>query len=143
MARHVGKIALGFFAHKRYLKANGQPKTLADLTGHAVIGFDQETAYIRSMRPAGSPYVRENFALRTDNDLAALAAVRAGYGIGILQVGIAKRDPALVPLLTNHFALSMDAWVVMHEDLRRSVRVRALYDHLAAGLIEYAKRRLE
>ena len=143
VARHVGKIALGFFAHKRYLKANGQPKTLADLTGHAVIGFDQETAYIRSMRPAGSPYVRENFALRTDNDLAALAAVRAGYGIGILQVGIAKRDPALMPLLTNHFALSMDAWVVMHEDLRRSVRVRALYDHLAAGLIEYAKRRLE
>jgi DNA-binding transcriptional LysR family regulator len=139
VARHVGKIALGFFAHKRYLQANGRPKTMADLANHAVIGFDQETAYIRSMRPAGMPYTREHFALRTDADLAAIAAIRAGFGIGICQVGIARRDPDLLRLFPDAFELNMDTWVVMHEDLRRSARTRALFDHLASGLIDYAK----
>ena len=139
VARHVGKITLGVFAHKRYLEANGRPRTIADLAAHALIGFDHETAYIRSMRPQGTPYMRENFALRTDNDLAALAAIRAGYGIGICQTGIVRGDPMLVQLFGDSFVLHMDAWVVMHEDLRRSARTRALYDHLAAAMIDYAQ----
>ncbi|MFC3652528.1 LysR family transcriptional regulator [Dyella humi] len=139
VARQVGKIALGMYAHKRYLKAHGQPATIADLAAHALIGFDHETPYIRSMRPAGLPYAREHFALRTDNDLAAMAALRSGYGIGICQVGIAQRDPALMRVLADSFELHMDVWVVMHEDLRRSVLMRALCDHLAAALIDYVK----
>lgn len=138
VARSIGKIGLGMYAHKRYVAAHGRPKTLADLATHALIGFDRETAYIRSMRPAGMPYTREHFALRTDNDLAMLAALRAGYGLGICQCGIAHRDPALLRVLADSFELHMDTWLVMHEDLRRSALMRALYDYLAMALIDYA-----
>lgn len=138
VARRVGGIVLGLYAHKRYVKAHGRPHTLADLASHALIGFDHETPYIRAMRPAGMPYTREHFALRTDNDLAALAALRAGYGIGFCQCGIAQREPALLRLLGDGFQLSMETWVVMHEDLRRHALMRAMYDHLATALIEYA-----
>jgi len=138
VARNIGKIALGIYAHRRYVKAHGRPGTMAELAEHALIGFDRETAYIRSIRPAGVPYSREHFALRTDNDLAVLAALRAGYGIAICQCGIAQRDPALLHLFADSFVLHMDTWVVMHEDLRRSALMRALYDHLAALLIDYA-----
>lgn len=138
VARQVGKIALGMYAHRGYLKAHGRPATMAELAEHALIGFDRETAYIRNLRPAGLPYAREHFALRTDNDLAALAALRAGYGIAICQCGIARRDPALLRLFADSFELHMDTWVVMHEDLRRSALMRALYDHLATLLIDYA-----
>ncbi|GLQ89536.1 LysR family transcriptional regulator [Dyella flagellata] len=139
VARHLGKIALGMYAHKRYLKAHGFPKTIADLATHALIGFDHEKPYIRAMRPAGLPYTRENFALRTDNDLAALASLRAGYGIGFCQCGVAQRDPALVRVLADSFDLSMDTWLVMHEDLRRNMLMRALYDHLAIALVDYVE----
>jgi DNA-binding transcriptional LysR family regulator len=140
VARQIGNIALGFHAHKGYIEANGRPKNIADLSKHSLIGFDRETAYIRSMRPAGMPYTRENFALRTDNDLAALAAIRAGYGVGICQVGLARRDPALVRLLPD-IGINMDMWIVMHEDLRRSASARALFGYLAETLIDYAKPR--
>ena len=139
VARRMGNIALGMYAHKHYLKAHGTPKTMEDLTAHALIGFDRETPFIRSMRPAGLPYTREHFALRTDNDLALLAMLRAGYGIGICQSGIAQRDPNLVRLLADSFELNMDTWLAMHEDLRRSALIRALYDHLAAALVDYAQ----
>jgi DNA-binding transcriptional LysR family regulator len=139
VARHVGKVALGLYAHRRYLAANGRPKHLQDLARHALIGFDHEPPYVRSLRPQGLPYTREHFALRTDSDLAALAAIRAGFGIGICQVGLARRDPQLLPLLAQSLALQLDMWVVMHEDLRRSLRVRLLFDHLAAALGQYAQ----
>lgn len=139
VARRLGHIALGMYAHKRYVQAHGRPKTIADLAAHTLIGFDTETPYIRSMRPAGVPYAREHFALRTDNDLAAIAMLRAGYGIAICQTGIAQRDPNLIRLLADDFELRMDTWLAMHEDLRRSALTRALYDHLAAALIDYAQ----
>jgi DNA-binding transcriptional LysR family regulator len=138
VARHIGKVVLGLFAHRRYLDAYGCPKTLADLAGHALIGFDTETPFIRRMRPAGLPYTREHFAWRTNSDLAALAALRAGFGIAVAQVNLARRDPQLVHLLPTELSLSMDTWVVMHEDLRQSLRVRRLFEHLAEALAGYA-----
>ena len=74
------------------------------------------------------------FSLRTDSDLAQLAALRAGYGVGVCQIGIARRDPQLVRLLPEAFAVPLETWLVMHEDLRASVRVRRTFDHLAKGL---------
>ncbi|MHA6202820.1 LysR family transcriptional regulator [Dyella soli] len=139
VARHVGQVELGLFAHRRYVEAHGRPGTLAELAEHAVIGFDTETAYIRRMRPSGMPYVREHFAWRTDSDLAALAALRAAFGIGIMQAGLARRDPQLVRLLPDELSLPLETWVVMHEDLRQSLRVRRLFEHLAEALAAYCR----
>lgn len=139
VARHVGRVMLGLFAHRRYLETYGRPTTLAELTGHALIGFDTELPYMRRIRPEGLPYTRENFALRTDDDLAALAALRAGFGIGIVQVNLARRDPQLVRLLPDELAVALETWVVMHEDLRQSLRVRRLFDYLGEALGDYVR----
>lgn len=82
---------------------------------------------------------REFFAFRSDSDLAQLAAIRAGFGIGGIQHGIARRDPNLVHVLSQAFNFELEAWVVMHEDLKASQRMRLMFDHLAAGLTEYLK----
>jgi DNA-binding transcriptional LysR family regulator len=47
----------------------------------------------------GMRFSRDMFALRVDNNLAQLAAIRAGHGIGVCQVPIARRDADLVRLL--------------------------------------------
>lgn len=140
VARRIGAIPLGLHAHRSYLKTYGRPRTLADLQQHALIGFDRETPALRALR-SRLPFSREDFALRTDNDLAQLAAIRAGFGIGVCQCPIARRDRQLVHLLPDEFALELDTWLVMHEDLRTSRRVRLLYDHLAQALGAYASGR--
>ncbi|OHC45410.1 MAG: LysR family transcriptional regulator [Rhodanobacter sp. RIFOXYA1_FULL_67_6] len=140
VARRIGAIPLGLHAHRSYLKTYGRPRALADLQQHALIGFDRETPALRALR-SRLPFSREDFALRTDNDLAQLAAIRAGFGIGVCQCPIARRDRQLVHLLPDEFALELDTWLVMHEDLRTSRRVRLLYDHLAQALGAYASGR--
>lgn len=78
LARRVGVIELGFFARADYLDRHGTPETLADLRDHAVIGFDRENAFIRTLRDRGLTLKREQFALRTDSDIAHFACIRAG-----------------------------------------------------------------
>ncbi len=107
---------LGMHAHKDYLKQRGAPKTFAELAGHAIIGFDRDVANIRAMQRAGINVTRDMFTIRTDNDLASLNAIRAGCGIGICQIGLAKRDPNLKRLLPDLFAFPLETWIVMHED---------------------------
>jgi DNA-binding transcriptional LysR family regulator len=136
VARHIGKISLGLFAHRRYLKAHGQPQALVDLRQHAIIGFDRETPALRAVL-GKLPFGREDFALRSDSDLAQLAAIRAGYGIGVCQRQIARRDRNLTPVLPEAFKFDLDTWLVMHEDLKTSHRTRLLFDHLAQALLVY------
>jgi DNA-binding transcriptional LysR family regulator len=139
VARRVGQIELGLHAHQRYLSRHGTPKTMADLTNHSLIGFDQTTAFIRSAGKVLSGWRREAFALRTDNNLAQLALIRSGAGIGVCQAAIARRDDSIVRLFPRHFSLQMETWITMHEDLRNSPRCRVAFDALVKGLQQYVK----
>lgn len=138
VARRAGNIAIGLYAHRSYLERKGIPKTLAALADHVLIGFDQETAFIRGMKQQLGGLTREKFSLRA-SDLAQLAALRAGFGIGVCQAGIARRDPQLHALLPTAFSLQLDTWVAMHEDLRQSRRCSIVFDALAEGLQHYVK----
>jgi DNA-binding transcriptional LysR family regulator len=140
VAGHLGSIVLGLHAHRRYIDANGHPESLDDLYRHTLIGFDQETTSIRAIQELGlAPLRRDAFALRTDSHLAQLAAIRAGFGIGVCQVGIARRDSDLVRVLRGSFAPKLETWIVMHQDLCASCRARAMFDHLAAALSFYVR----
>ncbi|MEO7026654.1 MAG: LysR family transcriptional regulator [Caulobacteraceae bacterium] len=130
VALRLGTARIQLYAHHRYLERHGTPETLADLAGHSVIGFDRLGPPPEMLAALGPGLSRDLFALRTDNDLAGLAALRAGFGIGACQRGIARRDPDLVPLLEDQFGFDLEAWLAMHEDLKASRRMRLLFDHL-------------
>jgi DNA-binding transcriptional LysR family regulator len=46
VARRIGQIELGLYAHQRYVARHGTPGTIAHLAKHALIGFDQTTAFV-------------------------------------------------------------------------------------------------
>ena len=125
VTRHLGGTELGLHAHRSYLDRRGVPRGVDELPAHALIGFDTETAFIRRLNVRDIVLRRDMFALRTDSDLAQLAAIRAGFGIGVCQAGLARRDPALVRLLPEAFSARLEVWLTMHEDLRASARCRA------------------
>lgn len=137
IARRVGEIEIGLHAHERYLQARGTPSTLVDLSRHALIGFDEETPFLRAARQALPEWQRDNFTLRSDSDLAQLAMIRAGAGIGVCQVALAKRDPALVRVLAQQFGVRLETWLTMHEDLRNSPRCKVTFDALLQGLQQH------
>ncbi len=137
VARRIGAASVGLYAHRDYLARRGMPRSLQDIASHSVIGFDADAGSIRALRQTGLPITRDVFSLRSDSEHAQLAALRAGFGIGGVQVGIAAKTPELVPVLEEEFHFELEMWLAMHEDLRTSRRVRLLYDHLASALTAY------
>ena len=79
----------------------------------------------------------ELFAVRTDSHLAQLGAIRAGLGIGVCQVALARRSADLVSVLPDLFAIGLETWLAMHENLRRVERVRVTFDHLVEAFLGY------
>ena len=106
-----------------------------------MIGFDRDNQSFRSAGAFAKSLTREDFGFRCDSDLAQLAALRAGVGIGGCQDAIARRTPELVPVLPNAFQMALDVWLVMHRDLKSEPRVRLMFDWLATGLTDYVKGR--
>jgi len=139
VARRIGQIEVGLHARKDYLARCGTPRKAADLAGHSVIGYDQVSAFVRSAGKSLQGLGRDSFALRTDSDLAQLALIRAGAGIGFCQVALARRDVELQRVLATSFSLPLETWVTMHEDLRGTPRCRATFDALVNGLQQHLR----
>ena len=135
LARKIGTARLGLFAHRRYIARHGVPDSLLS-EGHAAVGFDREPSDSRVTRALNLDLTRDFFEFRSDSDLAQLAALRAGFGIGGCMFGIAARDPDLVHVLPGH-GFELEVWVVMHEDLKSNRRMRLMFDHLVANLTDF------
>ncbi|WP_375590751.1 LysR family transcriptional regulator [Hoeflea alexandrii] len=137
ISRKIGGIPIGIYAHRSYLDRHGTPNSFADLAAHRFIGFDRELAYVREMLKSIPYFPDTRFAFRSDSNVAQLAMIRAGAGIGMSQVGIAARDPDLVELLPGQLKLELMTYLVMHENLKSVPRCRVAFDALAEGLLAY------
>jgi len=135
VAKKIGSVGFGFYATSEYLERHGEPHTFEELEQHAVVGFDTRAPMTVEGLPTRRPVSREMFALRTDNDVAQIAAVKAGFGIGVVQHGIGRRA-GLRQVMPGTLPFRLEMWVCMHENLRTSRRMRLMFDHLVAGLAE-------
>ena len=132
VARKLADVRIGLYAHADYLDRQGTPRTMDELTDHILIGPDSDPGALEGFAQAGIP--RRLIRLRCDREAAQHNAIRAGLGIGVMQAGIARRDPDLRPVFEGHVAFTLECWLVLHADLRHSARVRLLADHLAGHL---------
>lgn len=139
IAKKVGMTHVKLFAHERYLVTHGTPECIDELFGHTVIGYDTNLRVFELLKAQGLDVPFHTFSLRSDSELAQLALLRAGAGIGGAQLGVARRDQSLRPVLHGSVGFSMEMWLAMHEDLRTSLRVQLLFDHLVQELSGYAR----
>ncbi|CDO60611.1 Transcriptional regulator lysR family [Candidatus Phaeomarinobacter ectocarpi] len=136
----LGTVRVALYAHKSYVAKHGIPQSLSDdASGHRFIGFDKQAWVMEPLQEAGYPIARDFFSLRTDRDAAQVALLKAGAGISGCHMPLGNNDPDLVPVLHDAFGFDLEMWLVMHEDLRRVTRMRALFDHLDQGLRSYLK----
>jgi DNA-binding transcriptional LysR family regulator len=141
VAKRIGSTRIRLYAHRAYLAQFGEPRSIADLPQHCFIGFDRNNLTFRSAGALAKALTREDFGFRCDSDIAQLAALRAGVGVGGCQDAVARRTPELVPVLPNAFQVTLEVWLVMHRGLKTAPRVRLLFDWLSVGLTDFLKGR--
>ena len=134
VAKRIGKVTLGAYAHRDYLRRRGTPRQIQDLLAHELVGSDRDPAMLRGFASFGYPVPREAFAFRTDDLIAYWQAVRAGLGVGFLADYLARMDGELVALLPMLKIPPFPIWLTVHREIRTSPRIRAVYDFLAGAV---------
>jgi DNA-binding transcriptional LysR family regulator len=130
IAKRIGKVTLGVYAHRDYLQRRGSPQHASDLLEHTLIGSDRSEDILRGFAAMGHPVTREHFAFRSDDFLACWQALRSGVGIGFVADYLARTDTRIVRLLPSLKITPVPMWLAVHREIRTSKRIRAVYDFL-------------
>jgi Transcriptional regulator len=126
ISRRLARVPLGVYASRAYLQRRGVPGDDGDLQGHDVVLYDRPfRGDGRTLCGVSTAYAR--VAMEVNSGLMLLQAVRAGMGLGELQVRMAETHPELVRIWPERTE-RVDVWLVLHADLARTARVRAVVD---------------
>ena len=134
IARKLGEIPIVAAAHADYLARAGTPREPADLLRHRLIGYDRDDTMIRGFAALGVPVAREQFALRTDDQVAYGRLIAAGAGIGFVAAYNIGHWPGVVALLPQLAIPPLPCWLAVHREIRGNRLVRRVYDFLAKEL---------
>jgi DNA-binding transcriptional LysR family regulator len=129
-------VGFGLYAAQRYLDSAEPIRSLDDLRNHAFIGL-----YGADGRPQLSlgDYDGVDFPVRmvvvTNSPSAQISAAGAGYGIAVLSHRWVSMRGDLVPVLPDVTVQEADMWLVTHEELRHSARIRAVSNYLSERVL--------
>jgi DNA-binding transcriptional LysR family regulator len=137
--RRIGSWPFGLYAAKSYAEAHRLRPGLSDLSNVEIITWTEEWAHLR-----GGPWLAEHapkatIALASDSRRVHHSACKAGIGVAVLPCVLADREPDLVCLLPPDKVLSLDLWLVVHRDLLRTARVRAVMDFLSEATSQQSR----
>ncbi len=136
--RKLADVRWGLFASPAYLKANGTPKSFAELGKHAVIGWPELSTHTRAGVWLAKHVPPQAIGFRVSGFVNQCIAARDGLGLALLPVYLAAGEKNLVPVLGRLKDLVTEMWIVTHRSLKDTARVRAFMDHAGDGV----KRRL-
>ena len=122
-AKSLGAIGYGLYATSRYLKGRHR-------RNWEFLGYDHSLRHTPQQQWLENSAAGQRFAFRS-NDLATLyQAAIAGFGVAVLPHYLARLARELIRIESEPCVVSRKLWLVMHEDVRRSQRVRVVADEI-------------
>ncbi len=136
IARRLVTIGFGLYASQEYLQRSGPVASIAALAQHQLVGLDTFGTRIKPIADSLlGDEISGRFVYLTNSSAAQISAVRAGFGIGMLSHRWAVMAPGLQRVLEDYMPGEVDLWLVTHEELRHSARIRAVSDFIAERAI--------
>lgn len=141
IAKRLLTVGFGLYASARYLRRAAPLHSLEDLHAHQMVGLLGSGAAMSSSLfvPVSAQTLPGKLVYVSNSPSAQLSAVQAGFGVGILSHRWASVAGGLTRVLPDYTAASIDLWLVTHEVLRHSARIRAVFDFIAKRALEDAE----
>jgi DNA-binding transcriptional LysR family regulator len=101
---------------------------VVDIARHSVVLFDTEQHVTKTWLQSIAPEAR--VVARCNSVSALLSAVKSGVGLAALPMTIGDSDPSLVCMLAPISGLTTSYYLLMHQDMKATPRVRSLFDFI-------------
>ena len=140
VGRRICRDDWTLYSSRAYADRHGIPRTKKELRRHALIGGGGGSLW-RAYQAFLQRYDLENsVAIHQATSTGLLTSVQSGFGIGVLPCIVAEGDANLVRVLPPMLDHGRDLWLLTHDRVRNTQRVRIvidfLYDRLKARALE-------
>ena len=101
---------------------------------HKVIGWEEPSPRVVS-NWVSAHVPAERITFRSNSFVNQLMGVRAGIGIALLPCYLADRDAEVRRISGVMPEVASELWIVTHEDLRNTARIRAFLTHIGDAIV--------
>ena len=147
VCRKLGALGFALYASPRYVAEHGSPQRGHGLAGHRLISYVGTPGSGFGPLFMGEALEGARIALRSNSPCVQAKAAAGGLGISELTCLIGDDYPGLMRIWPEEEPLLRSVWLITHEDLRRSAKIRVLSSIIVdafareARMLRYGQRR--
>jgi DNA-binding transcriptional LysR family regulator len=127
------KIAIDdwtLYCSRDYAAVNGAPTSVEELRSHPIVGGGGGNLWRHYQLWLQQMGLEDRVAVHHATSTGLLSAVRSGFGIAVLPCVVADGDPDLIRCIPPRPDHGRILWLLTHERVRHTPRVRAVIDFL-------------
>jgi DNA-binding transcriptional LysR family regulator len=128
VTRKIADQPWAIYASHGYVERRGGISCFEDINNHSVIAFDGSMRNHHAARWLRSVAPKARVAARSDSLPSLLLGVKSGAGLSPLPVIIGDSEHDLTRMLEVIPSVISSFYLVIHEDMKRTPRVRVLFD---------------
>jgi DNA-binding transcriptional LysR family regulator len=135
IAKKLGDEYIWLYATPSYLEQIPKYSNISEPIDIQIIGFDQSNSISELLNQQGWQLLKNNFQLVTSFQPLQLQLCKEGLGAILFPEDLGDKEPDLVRAFEPMGpAMQLPVWLVCHQELRTSLRVRRVFDFIANEL---------
>jgi DNA-binding transcriptional LysR family regulator len=127
------------YCSREYAASHGVPRNREDLKKHAIIGGGGGKLWVHYEAWLRKLGLEDRVAMHHSTSTGLLSGVRSGFGLGVLPCVVADAEPDLVRCLPPRTDHGREMWLLTHERIRHTPRVRVAIDFLYEKLAQHVR----
>jgi DNA-binding transcriptional LysR family regulator len=127
------------YCSRDYAARHGVPRTRDDLKRHSIIGGGGGKLWLHYEAWLKSLGLEGQVAMHHATSTGLLSAIRSGFGIAVLPCIVADAEPDLIQCVPPRDDHNRSLWLLTHERVRHTPRVRLVIDFLYERLMRHVR----
>lgn len=135
IAKKLGEENIWLYASKEYIKRFSLVAETAIPSDLQIIGFERNKTLINQLSKQNWSLSKNNFKVVTQFQMMHLALCEKNLGLILFPEGMIDQHPSLERVFESSGpVMTLPVWLVCHQELRTSLRIRRVYDYIAQAL---------
>jgi DNA-binding transcriptional LysR family regulator len=138
IAKRLCSVRGHLYAAKSYLQQLGNPPSIAELNKANFIDTEKPGRLMTLLNSQGFSLTRQNFPVISNSHIVQWELVKQGMAISATVEEIGDNEPLVERVVISNLPLiTMDLWIVTHNELRTNLRIRRVFDFMVSEFADY------